>query len=90
MWERRYKILLSRITFDEFKLVAERVFGVKDGLDIQCQRYLKTLNGLGGRASLATIKAALHLDEGTIKYQIEPALLYRGLIKISSKGRTIL
>ena len=88
MWQ-KYNVQLNLITLTEFKLVAERVFGVEDGIDILSRRYLEVLNNLGGRASLSAIRASLHVDEGTIKAQIEPALLYKNKIQITSRGRSL-
>lgn len=66
-----------------------RLFGIEDGLDRVCMEYLKKLKELGGRSNINLLSASMHLDINSIKYQIEPALLHRGLIKISSKGREL-
>lgn len=89
MWQKR-NTLVTNLSITQFKEVINYVFGIRDGMDIMCRRYLRTLHGLGGTASLAVIKAALHIDEGTIRYQIEPILLYKNLLKISSRGRSLI
>jgi len=90
MWQRRYSIRIADLSMEDFSIIMERVFGVKDGVDILCRRYLEALTGLGGRASLSSIQSQLHVDEGTIKAQIEPALLYKNKITITSRGRSII
>jgi Holliday junction resolvasome RuvABC ATP-dependent DNA helicase subunit len=68
----------------------DRIFGIREGLDRTCRDYLETLQNLGNRASINLISGALHLDQNTIKYQVEPVLLYKKLIKITSRGRELL
>jgi Holliday junction resolvasome RuvABC ATP-dependent DNA helicase subunit len=72
----------------QITLLCQRL-GIKDNLPKLHQDYLQALKEAGGRASLPLLTQLLHLDELTIKYQIEPKLLKRGLIKISSKGRQL-
>lgn len=66
-----------------------RLFGIEQGLDRVCREYLDKLKELGGRSSINLLSSVLHLDTNSIKYQVEPALLHKGLIKISSKGREL-
>lgn len=68
----------------------DRLFGIEGGLDRVSRQYIETLSNLGGRANINLISSTMHLDIDSIKYQIEPALLYKGLIRISSKGREII
>lgn len=89
IFQMNYGVLLSKISFGNFKDMSETIFGVVDGLDVLCQRYVEVLKSLGGRASLSNIRAALHVDEGTIRAQVEPALMYRNLLQITSKGRVL-
>lgn len=81
---------LTNSTLVEFKAFMKEVFGIKDGLDEMCSRYLETLRSLGGRASIGTIATQLRVDENSIKFYIEPVLLFKNLIQISSKGRILI
>jgi Holliday junction resolvasome RuvABC ATP-dependent DNA helicase subunit len=65
----------------------DRLFGIEGGLDRVARQYLETLDNLGGRANINVLSSSMHLDINSIKYQIEPALLYKKLIKITSRGR---
>lgn len=67
----------------------DKLFGIEGGLDRVSRQYLETLQRLGGRGSINLLGSSLHLDKNTIQYQIEPALLYKGLIKITSRGREL-
>lgn len=64
-------------------------FSIKDGLDTLCRRYLEMLDKAGGIASLSMMKNILHVDEETLKSQVEPILLSKGLITITHKGRSL-
>jgi Holliday junction resolvasome RuvABC ATP-dependent DNA helicase subunit len=61
--------------------------GLTGGLNTAQCRYLEALTALGGRASLKTLSAYLHLSEGIIQYHVEPGILYLGQVKITSRGR---
>lgn len=67
----------------------DRIHGIKNGLDKTCREYLQVLHKLGGRASINLIASSLRLDLNTIKYSVEPILLFRGLIRITNKGREL-
>lgn len=67
----------------------DKIFGIRGGIDRVCRAYLETLESLGNRASINLIAGSMHLDINTIKYTVEPALLYKKLIKITSRGREI-
>lgn len=69
--------------------VINNMFGINGGLDRVSKEYLDTLKRLGGRASVTLLATAANLDVNTMKYQVEPGLLYKGLIKITSKGREL-
>jgi Holliday junction resolvasome RuvABC ATP-dependent DNA helicase subunit len=61
--------------------------GIKeDGLTFEDELYLEILKTLG-KASISTMSAITHLDINTIKFDIEPKLLYLQRIKISPRGR---
>ena len=72
---------------EEVNELFSSLFGIKNGLDLQDQAYLEALKSLGGLASLDRISLYSSLPKGSIQRNIEPFLISRGLIKISSKGR---
>lgn len=76
-------------TTADYNLILSNVFGIKDGLDTLCRRYLEVLSDVGGTASITLLKNILHVDEGTIKNDIEPVLLRKSLVKITAKGRSL-
>lgn len=75
--------------YTDFSELISDIFQIKDGLDTTCKRYLDVLKELGGTARLGLIVGLLHVDERTIRNDIEPILMKKGLIKISSKGRIL-
>lgn len=74
---------------DNFKEILKEVFSIEDGLDGLCRSYLEVLADVGGTASIFLLKSILHVDDATLKRTIEPVLLRKGLIKITSKGRSL-
>jgi Holliday junction resolvasome RuvABC ATP-dependent DNA helicase subunit len=81
--------LLSQVNINEFRVLMEASFGIRDGLDTMCYRYMEALTSLGGAASLQTLGTYLHTDSNTLRFYVEPVLLYKNLIRISSKGRSL-
>lgn len=75
---------------DGFKKLLEYTFGIKDGMDVMCNRYLEILKAVGGVASLQTLSTMAHIDQSTLKFYVEPILLYKKIIKITSKGRSLI
>lgn len=73
----------------DFSKLIDDIFQIKDGLDTICTRYIDAVKSVGGTARIGLIAGLLHIDEGTIRNDIEPILMKKGLLKISSKGRTI-
>lgn len=67
----------------------DELHGIENGLNTICNRYLKVMKELGGKASLDLIASALKLDKNTLKYEVEPVLLYKKMINISNKGREL-
>jgi Holliday junction resolvasome RuvABC ATP-dependent DNA helicase subunit len=59
----------------------------KGGFTELDRRYLDFLNNVGGRASLSTIIASTRIPRHTILNDIEPFLLNKRLIQITSRGR---
>lgn len=62
--------------------------GIEDGLTQLHKRYIDYLKGLE-KSSLDQICFALHLDRYTVTREIEPELLRRKVLNISSKGRKL-
>lgn len=73
-----------------FKGLLKEIFSIEDGLDSLCRNYLEVLGDVGGTASIFLLKSILHVDDSTLKRTIEPVLMRKGLIKITSKGRTLI
>ena len=73
-----------------FKEILKEVFSIEDGLDSLCRDYLEVLGDVGGTASIFLLKSILHVDDTTLKRTIEPVLLRKGKIKITSKGRSLI
>lgn len=69
--------------------VINKLFGIVGELDRVSRQYLETLGNLGGRANINLISSSMHLDVNSIKYQVEPGLLYKKLIKITNRGREL-
>jgi Holliday junction resolvasome RuvABC ATP-dependent DNA helicase subunit len=61
----------------------------EDGLNQLERTYIDFLRTVGGKASLPTLIGGTGYDKTLILFEIEPKLLYKKLIKISSKGREL-
>jgi len=72
---------------EETNEILNTFLGIKNGLDLQDGLYLTTLKNLGGVASLDRIIFSSNLPRKVVQV-IESHLLKKGLIRISSKGRT--
>lgn len=72
-----------------FEELLQSFFGIENGLDGLARKYIEVLDDIGGRASLSLMKSLLHVDEGTLKNNVEPVLLRKGKIKITPKGRIL-
>jgi Holliday junction resolvasome RuvABC ATP-dependent DNA helicase subunit len=72
---------------EDLKDIMLNVLQLDNGLNPLHKRYLEFLSKVK-TASLDLISNATRLDKRTIKGDIEPILLHRNLITISSKGRT--
>lgn len=71
------------------KYYVEEILNISpDGLTEQDRIYLEFLKR-AERCSLDTLINATRIDRETILREIEPMLLYKGLIKITSRGRQI-
>lgn len=85
----RNKEKLERQTDNEIIDEIDKLHGIKGGLDRISMQYLECLKALGGHASINLLASSMRLDINTIKYTIEPALLYKKYIRITSKGREL-
>jgi Holliday junction resolvasome RuvABC ATP-dependent DNA helicase subunit len=72
-----------------FEEILANVYEIENGINTLCRRYLEVLSDVGGKASLNLLKIILHLDVNVITQEIEPVLLKKGLVQISSKGRIL-
>lgn len=71
---------------DDLTKLLEKINIDEDGFNSLEKRYLNYLEKMG-RASLSTISVATGIHRDMILTEIEPHLLYKNLIKISSRGR---
>jgi Holliday junction resolvasome RuvABC ATP-dependent DNA helicase subunit len=76
-------------TREELENILMQVLQIHDGFTEYHDRYLNYLNRVRV-SSLDNISSATRIDKATIKRDIEPYLLYKNLIRISSKGRGII
>lgn len=73
-------------TNEELIRIITSVFQLEDGLDYRHKIYIDFLRR-AQTASLDLISYATHLDKATILREIEPVLIYKDLITITSRGR---
>ncbi len=90
---KRLEIILRRINnelnINLLKEIIEKYIGIKEGgFTYYDEIYLDFLKK-AKRASLDTLSYSLLIPKETIKKEIEPFLLKKGLIQITSKGRII-
>jgi Holliday junction resolvasome RuvABC ATP-dependent DNA helicase subunit len=97
---RRAKILTDRLRYifnvtgiprnlQELQQICSSILNIDDrGLDRLQRLYLDYITRTR-RAGIDSISLALRIPKTVILRDIEPGLLYRGLIEISSKGRTL-
>jgi hypothetical protein len=72
----------------EFRSIFENVLNIRDGLDEQQLRYIRFLLTTRS-ASLDLISTMIGVDKASIKRDIEPSLIYKNLITITSRGRSM-
>jgi Holliday junction resolvasome RuvABC ATP-dependent DNA helicase subunit len=75
-------------TEQDLKYYLETYLGIVNGLNQDCRKYLEFLRKRNN-CSLDLISNAIQLEKEYIKRQIEPLLVKRGLIDITSRGRSI-
>jgi len=64
------------------------VFNIQDGLDVRCREYLEVLGRLN-YASLDTLAYVMGVSKDIVKNEVENVLLAKGLVAITSKGRSL-
>jgi Holliday junction resolvasome RuvABC ATP-dependent DNA helicase subunit len=70
--------------------ICEEILGISpDGLTEIDRKYISFLRTVGGSASLDLISNSLHLSVATLKREVEPHLVYLGLLQITSRGRNL-
>lgn len=72
----------------ELKEVMKESLGIIDGLNEECRLYLAFL-AQRQYSSLDTVSAYLQQPPAYVKYEVEPILIKKGLIQITSRGRTL-
>jgi len=75
-------------TVEEVRDVLINILQIENGLNVFHRKYLDFLQKTE-RASLDLISFATRIDKKTIQKEIEPILLQRGLISITSRGRKL-
>ena len=84
-----YKRMGNRLTEENIQTILNN-FGIyENGFTELDYNYLKFLENNGGKASLNTISKYMELPKNTLENYIEPFLLRRRLIKITSRGREL-
>jgi Holliday junction resolvasome RuvABC ATP-dependent DNA helicase subunit len=73
--------------YHDITYLIENILQIQDGLNLEHRRYLDFLKS-AKTASLDLISLSTRIDKSTIRRDIEPVLIYKNLIKITSKGRT--
>jgi Holliday junction resolvasome RuvABC ATP-dependent DNA helicase subunit len=73
---------------EETKEIIRVQLDIIDGLNLNHRNYLELLKSVE-TASISTICAYLNLDRSTVMNYIEPALIERKFIRITSRGRTL-
>jgi Holliday junction resolvasome RuvABC ATP-dependent DNA helicase subunit len=75
-------------TREETKEIIKVQLDIIDGLNLNHRNYLELLRSVD-TASISTICAYLNLDRSTVMNYVEPALIKRKLIRITSRGRKL-
>ena len=77
-------------SIEDLTKILEEILSISEGgLNQLDKHYLEILEKLGGRASLDTLINSTRFDKGTILREIEPFLIYKGMVRISSRGREL-
>jgi Holliday junction resolvasome RuvABC ATP-dependent DNA helicase subunit len=79
------RIILNKESLLE---IVTQYFNIIDGMNSMEREYLALLSRIK-IASLQTLTSSLGINKETIQTEIEPQLLFKGKIKITSKGREL-
>lgn len=75
---------------DDYMRILEDILQIRGGgLNRHDLIYLEFLERIGGHASLNVLSSGTGLDKNLILSEIEPGLIYLGIIEITSKGRKL-
>jgi len=75
-------------SYIELKDTLVNIFNIKDGLDVRCREYLEILERMEF-ISLDSLSYILGVSKDTVKNEVESVLISKGLIQITSKGRSL-
>ncbi|MCJ7583339.1 MAG: hypothetical protein MUO30_01015 [Anaerolineales bacterium] len=74
--------------FGELRDALKNIFNIQDGLDVRCREYLNVLERMD-HASLDALSSIMGVSKDTLKVEVESVLLSKGLIQVTSKGRSL-
>jgi len=74
---------------DELRQILEEQFHISEGGFTNFDKQYLTFLETNGKAGLATISRVLMIPKGTLEREVEPFLLRKGLIRITSRGREL-
>jgi Holliday junction resolvasome RuvABC ATP-dependent DNA helicase subunit len=75
-------------TVEEVRRMLDVTVNIRDNMNEEQRRYVNFLTRVNN-ASIDAISSSIGIDKATIKRDIEPALLYKNRIRITSRGRII-
>jgi len=89
----RFSVLFrsgERITVGNLERISQEILNLdRNGLGPHERMYIEFLKSAGGSASLSLIASGTGLTESTIRRIVEPGLIHRGILSISSRGRSL-
>ena len=74
---------------EELRQVLEDVFQISQGGFTNFDKQYLSFLADNGKAGLATISRVLMIPKGTLEREVEPFLIRKGLIRITSRGREL-
>lgn len=81
-------VLKGGFSLAELRDVLINLFNIQNGLDVRCREYLEILERLR-YASLDSLSYVMGVNKDTIRTEVENVLLSKGLIRVTSKGRSL-
>lgn len=80
----------NTINLNTFRDICDNILDLSpDGLNHLMITYLNYLYHVGGHCGIKQLCYGIHLTETTVLRDIEPALLYLGYVRITSRGREL-